>query len=104
MRDARTQPGRALARREPRCGFELARDAPPYQGVRARGMARLEKARGAEILGRLLDRYLGSRETPLARWLVSRAAQEVAIRIEPERLTSWDFTERMRHEGARTAR
>ena len=63
-------------------------------------MARLGKVRGEEILCRLLDRYLGSRETPLARWLLSRASQEVAIRIEPERLTSWDFSRRMRNERA----
>lgn len=86
--------------REPRCGFEVARDEPPYRGVRGAGMARLGKARGEEILCRLLDRYLGSRETPLARWLLSRASQEVAIRIEPERLTSWDFSRRMRNERA----
>jgi nitroimidazol reductase NimA-like FMN-containing flavoprotein (pyridoxamine 5'-phosphate oxidase superfamily) len=81
--------------REPRCGFEVARDAPPYRGVRGCGRAVLEPALGGEILGLLLDRYLGSRETPLARWLLSRASREVAVQIAPERLASWDFSDRM---------
>lgn len=88
---------------EPRCGFEVARDAPPYQGVRGCGRAALEPAHGAEILGVLIDRYLGSRETPLARWLLSRASREVAVRIRPERLSSWDFRARM-SPGAGAAR
>jgi nitroimidazol reductase NimA-like FMN-containing flavoprotein (pyridoxamine 5'-phosphate oxidase superfamily) len=82
--------------REPRCGFEVAPDAPPYRGVRGHGRAALEPARGVEILEALVDRYLGTRETPFARWLLARAAEgETAIRIEPEALTSWDFTRRM---------
>lgn len=87
-------------RRDPRCGFEVARDAPPYRGVRGSGRAELVPAQGEAILGLLLDRYLGGREAPLARWLLSRAAREVALRITPERLSSWDFTERMAGEGA----
>lgn len=80
---------------EPRCGFEVARDEPPYRGVRGRGHAQLDRARGGEILGALVDRYLGTRDSTFARWLLSRAADEVAIRICPESLASWDFTERM---------
>lgn len=85
----------AMLEREPRCGFEVARDLPPYCGVRGRGIATLDRARGAEILAALVDRYQGSRETRLARWLLARSASEVAIRIEPESLASWDFAERM---------
>ncbi len=81
--------------REPRCGFEVAPDAPPYHGVRGRGVATIEAARGAEVLGLLVDRYLGTRESPFARWLFARAATEVAIRIEPASLSSWDFGARM---------
>jgi hypothetical protein len=32
-----------------------------------------------------------------ARWLLSRQAGEVAIRIRPDRLASWDFAQRMSH-------
>ncbi len=83
-------------RAEPRCGFEVARDQPPYQGVRGRGHASLDPTRGPEILGELVDRYLGTRDSEFARWLLARAEGEIAIRITPQRLSSWDFTERMR--------
>lgn len=81
--------------REPRCGFEVAGDAPPYRGVRGSGVATIDRSRGAEILGALVDRYLGTRETPFAQWLLSRVASEVAIRVEPQSITSWDFRARM---------
>jgi hypothetical protein len=73
----------------------VAPDAPPYHGVRGRGVATLDPARGAEVLGLLVDRYLGTRESPFARWLLARASAEVAIRIEPSSLVSWDFSARM---------
>lgn len=84
-----------LVERDARIGFEVAADAPPYRGVRGRGLATIDEGRGAEVLGLLLDRYQGGRETKLARWLLARAASEVAIRIEPIALASWDFSARM---------
>jgi nitroimidazol reductase NimA-like FMN-containing flavoprotein (pyridoxamine 5'-phosphate oxidase superfamily) len=85
---------------EPRCAFEVAGDAPPYRGVRGQGRAELLPERGGEILARLIDRYLGRRDGPLAGWLLGRAGAEVAIRIEPRRLSSFDYTARMASEGA----
>jgi len=81
--------------REPRCGFEVAPDAPPYRGVRGRGRAELVPERGAEVLLELVDRYLGTRDSSFALWLLARAEHEMAIRIAPERVTTWDFAERM---------
>lgn len=86
----------ALLRRDPRCGFEVAREAPPYCGVRGQGVAELVPERGGEILDALVDRYLGTRESPFARWLLARREGEMAIRIPPARITSWDFRARMR--------
>jgi nitroimidazol reductase NimA-like FMN-containing flavoprotein (pyridoxamine 5'-phosphate oxidase superfamily) len=85
----------ALLRAEPRCGFEVARDAPPYRGVRGQGRAELVPARGFEILAALVDRYLGARESRFARWLLARGQDEMAIRIVPSRISSWDFSRRM---------
>jgi len=81
--------------RDPRCAFEVASDAPPYRGVRGRARASLDPARGGEILELLVDRYLGSHETSFARWLLARAPDEMAIRLEPRALASWDFAGRM---------
>jgi nitroimidazol reductase NimA-like FMN-containing flavoprotein (pyridoxamine 5'-phosphate oxidase superfamily) len=83
-------------RRDPRCGFEVASERPPYCGVRGTGRAAIDPSRGEEVLRALLRRYQGGEDGPLARWLLSRAASEVAIRIDPGRIGSWDYRERMR--------
>ena len=80
---------------EPRCGFEIARDVPPYRGVRGQGLAELVPEQGGAILEALVDRYVGTRESRFARWLLSRRNDEMAIRIFPTILSSWDFARRM---------
>jgi hypothetical protein len=82
--------------RDGRCAFEVARDAPPYRGVRGQARASVLRSAGGPLLGDLVDRYLGTRDSPLARRLLASAADEVTIRITPARLASWDYTERMR--------
>jgi nitroimidazol reductase NimA-like FMN-containing flavoprotein (pyridoxamine 5'-phosphate oxidase superfamily) len=77
------------------CAFEVAGDAMPYRGVRGQGRASLSSADGPEILLRLIDRYLHTRESTFAQWLIARQADELAIRIEPDWITAWDFTARM---------
>lgn len=93
-----TPSGALIARllaKDPRCGFEVSGNEPPYRGVRGRGHASLDPAHGKELLGELVERYLGAGETRFTRWLLDRPVEEVAIRIAVDRLTSWDFTERM---------
>lgn len=91
-----------LLAHDPRCGVEVAGDMPPYRGVRGQGRASLHPERGGEILQRLLDRYGIEPKSKLAAMLLARIEQEVAIRIAPERLSSWDFSQRM--EGAVAAK
>ena len=93
-----TRPTSALVRcleRQPRCGFEVASDRPPYAGVRGRAHVELDPAAGAQVLDRLLMRYLGSVETPLGERLRATAADEVCFRLQPVSITSWDFRRRM---------
>jgi len=80
----------------PVCGFEVAPEAMPYKGVRGQGKVTLLQERGADVLERLIDRYLGNRESDFARWLLERASDEVAIRIQPSWITAWDFSTRMK--------
>lgn len=84
-----------LLERDQRCAFEIAGDLPPYRGVRGQGTATLSAADGPSVLLRLIDRYLDSRDSRFAQWLMARQDEEVAIRIEPTWLTSWDFARRM---------
>ncbi len=81
--------------REPRCAFEVAADDPPYCGVRGQALARIDPARGEEILRRLLARYLGGDNSALARRLLARAHEEVAIVLTPVNLFTWNFSRRM---------
>lgn len=83
------------ARAEPACGFEIANNDPPYHGVRGQGAVTVHSEGGAEHLERLIDRYLGSAESSLARWLMSRSDREVALEIRPRWLTAWDYGARM---------
>lgn len=93
-----TQRSSSVARllaNDPRCGFEVSVEAPPYRGVRGRGWATLHDDRGAEILRRVIDRYLGTSSPKLEAMLLARAADETAIAIEPRAIVSWDYQQRM---------
>ncbi len=85
-----------LLERDPRCGFEVSVESPPYRGVRGTAMATLHADRGGEILRRLIDRYLGSDQSQLAQSLLARSDHEVAIALEPQSVVTWDFEARMR--------
>ncbi len=80
---------------EPRCGFEVSLERPPYRGVRGAATARLHEDRGEEILRALLERYLAGSNVALARDLLEKVDTETAIELIPSRLTSWDFRGRM---------
>ncbi|MFU8816279.1 MAG: pyridoxamine 5'-phosphate oxidase family protein [Pseudomonadales bacterium] len=86
---------RALAAR-PRCAIDVSTNDIPYRGLRGRGQVTCVPERGAEVLERLIQRYLNDDQNRLARWLKSRSDTEVALRITPNWLTSWDFSDRMR--------
>lgn len=86
-------------RRDSRCGFEVAADAPPYRGVRGCAHASIVPDRGVEILRQLMSRYLERPKGKFGLWLLERSDREVAIRLDPQSLTSWDFTARMGREA-----
>ena len=82
-------------RKDARCAFEIARDAPPYRGVRGRGTASLDPEPAADLLERLIARYLADRDSSLAAWLRTRVVDEVAVRIDTLSVSSWDYSSRM---------
>lgn len=82
-------------RANPRCGFEVAGDTPPYKGVRGKGLVEIVPSSGGEILVSLLRRYKIDMESKLAKMLLAKIQEEVAICITPSSMSSWDFTERM---------
>lgn len=82
-------------RKDDRVGFEVSSDQPPYRGVRGHGRAHLDPPRAADLLPRLIERYLGPAPSPLGSWLLSRIDSEVAIRIDRLTVSSWDYSGRM---------
>ena len=93
-----TQADSVLARRlraDSRCGFEVSADEPPYRGVRGTGHATLLPEAAADVLPRLIERYAVPDDSPLAGWLLSRIDTEVAVRIRPRTMSSWDYSPRM---------
>lgn len=82
-------------RARPQVGFEVAPEEIPYKGVRGQAVVTIDAAAGEAVLRQLLTRYTGDCDNKLAKWLLQRADTEVALRIEPEWWTSWDFSSRM---------
>lgn len=82
-------------RDDPRCAFEIAPNQPPYRGVRGQATASLERDGASGLLERLLERYLGSTDSGLGRFLLGRSDEELVVRLQPLRIASWDYTERM---------
>ena len=85
----------SLLARDPRVGFEISPNEPPYHGVRGQGLAQIEELGAESALQDMLARYLGGTESSLARWLMSRSDEERLITITPSRFFSWDYRERM---------
>ena len=80
---------------DPKCAFEFAPNEPPYYGVRGHGTATVSSEGSMDLLGSLVDRFLGARDTDFARWLLSRTKDEVTLSIEPHWITAWDYRDRM---------
>ena len=75
--------------------FEISTNDPPYKGVRGNGTASVESDSEKALLRDLLERYLGGTDSALADRLLSPERAEVTIRIDPDRLSTWDFSDRM---------
>ena len=82
-------------RQDDAVAFEVSTNEPPYRGVRGNGVARIDADEDKVLLRALIERYLGNTESSLARNLLSGDREEVRIRIEPETVYGWDYSERM---------
>lgn len=75
--------------------FEVSTNDPPYKGVRGRGHATVTPDDEKELLSSLLVRYLDGVDNSVGDRLLSPEREEVRIEIDPERLHTWDYSERM---------
>jgi hypothetical protein len=80
---------------DPGVAFEVSTNEVPYRGVRGRGTATVEPDPEKAVLRALIERYLGGTDSRLARTLLREERDEVRIRIDPAKVYSWDFSDRM---------
>ncbi|WP_435361618.1 pyridoxamine 5'-phosphate oxidase family protein [Haloarchaeobius sp. DFWS5] len=79
--------------------FDVSTNHPPYRGVRGNGTATVSPDKNKEILRALIERYLGDTDSALAEWLLGDAREEVRVRVHPNEMYSWDYTDRMQGIG-----
>ena len=86
----------SFIQKNPKCGFEIAGDMPPYKGLRGEGTVEILHDKGKEVLETLIEKYLGAKESTLSRFLRDNSKNEVAIEIIPQKIHSYDYSERMK--------
>ncbi|ELY40769.1 pyridoxamine 5'-phosphate oxidase family protein [Natronorubrum tibetense] len=82
-------------RNDPDVAFDISTNQIPYRGIRGNGTVTISADDGTPVLRDLVDRYLESDDSSLARWLLSDEREEVCLRLEPREIYSWDFSDRM---------
>ena len=82
--------------KNPRCGFEIATDKPPYKGARGSGIAKIIPQDGGKILSILMRKYLGDKTSTLSKFLKTNEKNEVAIEITPHKIFNYDYSKRMK--------
>jgi len=75
--------------------FEVSTNDPPYKGVRGRGHTTVSVDEEKTLLRSLLERYLGGVDNEVGDRLLSPDREEVRVRIDPKRLHTWDYSQRM---------
>jgi nitroimidazol reductase NimA-like FMN-containing flavoprotein (pyridoxamine 5'-phosphate oxidase superfamily) len=85
-----------ILRNDPTVGVDVSTNNVPYSGVRGTGTATISEGDGEDVLRDLVQRYLGGTDSSLAEWLLSDDREEVVIRIDPDEIYSWDYSDRMR--------
>jgi hypothetical protein len=82
-------------RNDPEVAFDVSTNRVPYRGIRGNGTATVSADGGKAVLRDLLERYLGGTDSELAEWLLDDDREEVRVRIDPRRIYSWDYSDRM---------
>ena len=85
-----------IIKNNPKIGFEIAADNPPYRGMRGHGKAKVIEHMGKDILDILIDKYLGEKISALSEFLRNNSKNEVAIEISPDKLFTYDYSKRMK--------
>ena len=77
-------------RHDPRASLVICEPSPPYRGIEARCNARLETTGVAEVAERIASHYLGPEA---GRAYAATTADDLLLRLNPDTLRAWDFTD-----------
>jgi general stress protein 26 len=79
--------------------FSIDDENFPYKGVKGRGIARISEDidRNRPIIEKIIVKYLGTMENPLAQMIMENAKKgiQVVIEIAPKFFSAWDFGKSM---------
>ena len=82
-------------RSNPKVGFEIASEVPPYCGIRGYGKVTLQPDHDLKLMNQLYLKYFSNKASKLFGFLNSRSTQEFQIIIKPSKIYEWNFKERM---------
>jgi nitroimidazol reductase NimA-like FMN-containing flavoprotein (pyridoxamine 5'-phosphate oxidase superfamily) len=82
-------------RQSDQVSFDISTNEVPYRGIRGHGTTEIGPDEDKAVIRDLIERYLGGTESQLAQTLLADGREEVRIKVEPERIFSWDYSERM---------
>lgn len=86
----------------PKIGFEIAADKPPYKGVRGYGTCTIKQNLGKSILEELIGKYIVNKQSKLAQYLSKNSDREIAIEISPDKVFCYDYSKRMSDKPVKT--
>ncbi|MCY3411591.1 MAG: pyridoxamine 5'-phosphate oxidase family protein [Candidatus Heimdallarchaeota archaeon] len=88
-------------RTNPKVGFEIASELPPYCGIRGYGTVTLHPDHELQLMKQLYMKYFTNQNSQLYRFLTSRPKQEIQIVIKPQKVFDWNFQKRMQDSNPR---
>jgi general stress protein 26 len=94
-----TRKARNLSTNSDRIYFSIDDENLPYKGVKGRGVARISENIdwNRPIIEKIIVKYLGTLDNPLALMLLENAKKgiQVVIEITPKFFSAWDFGKSM---------
>lgn len=94
-----TRKARNLYKNSDKIYFSIDDESFPYKGVKGRGVARISEDIdwNRPIIEKLIIKYLGTMENPLAQMILENAKKgiQVVIEITPKFFSAWDFGKSM---------
>ncbi|MEF8772774.1 pyridoxamine 5'-phosphate oxidase family protein [Halodesulfurarchaeum sp.] len=86
----------SILRNDQTVGIDVSTNDVPYSGIRGTGTATISRDGGRNALRDLVQRYLGGTDSSLAERLLTEDREEVLIRIDPDEIYSWDYSNQMK--------